>query len=165
VAMHMRGEPATMQHEPSYADVVGQVRTFLVERATAARDAGVEEVWVDPGIGFGKTTVHNLSLLRHLRALVDAGFPVLVGTSRKSFIGRITGGGGRPDPVDDRLEGSLATAAWALDQGAAMVRVHDVGATVQLARLAGGPQPSLRSGTQPSLRSGTQPSRRSGPQP
>jgi dihydropteroate synthase len=157
VAMHMRGEPATMQHEPSYADVVGQVRTFLVERATAARDAGVEEVWVDPGIGFGKTTVHNLSLLRHLRALVDAGFPVLVGTSRKSFIGRITGGGGRPDPVDDRLEGSLATAAWALDQGAAMVRVHDVGATVQLARLAGGPQPLRRSGTQPSLRPGPQP--------
>jgi dihydropteroate synthase len=156
VAMHMRGQPATMQREPTYADVVGEVRSFLVERATAARHAGVDEVWVDPGIGFGKTTAHNLSLLRHLRTLVDSGFPVLVGASRKSFIGRITGGPEHPAPVDDRLEGSLATAAWALDQGAAMVRVHDVRATVHLARLAGDGAP-LRSDTQPPLRSGTQP--------
>jgi dihydropteroate synthase len=136
--MHMRGEPETMQREPYYTDVVREVASFLVERAAEARDAGVEEVWVDPGIGFGKTVAHNLTLLCHLRVLVDTGFPVLVGTSRKSFIGRLTGGADGPDPVHDRLEGSLATAAWSLLNGAAMVRVHDVGPTVQLARLAVG---------------------------
>jgi dihydropteroate synthase len=135
VAMHMGGEPPTMQDEPHYNDVVGEVRQFVVERAQAAREAGVEEVWVDPGIGFGKTVAHNLALLRHLDSLVAAGFPVLVGTSRKSFIGRLTGGRASPDPADDRLEGSLATAAWAITQGAAMVRVHDVRPTVELARL------------------------------
>ena len=133
VAMHMRGEPATMQADPRYDDVVGEVRSFLVERAERARDAGVAEVWVDPGIGFGKTGVHNLLLLRHLRALVSAGYPVLIATSRKSFLGRLTADA--PLPADDRLEGSLATAAWALTQGAAMVRVHDVGPTAQLTRL------------------------------
>ncbi|HWC11659.1 MAG TPA: dihydropteroate synthase [Acidimicrobiales bacterium] len=149
VAMHMRGEPATMQQDPVYDDVCGEVRTYLVERATEAREGGVEEVWVDPGIGFGKTVTHNLVLLRELRHLVTAGFPVLVGTSRKSFLGRLTGGADSPDPVDDRLEGSLATAAWAIRQGASMVRAHDVRPTVQLAALAGAPQPPLRSGTQP----------------
>ncbi len=139
VAMHMRGEPATMQHGPVYDDVVCEVRDFLVERATEARHGGVDEVWVDPGIGFGKTVDHNLALLRHLRHLVAAGFPVTVGTSRKSFLGRLTGGADAPDPVDDRLEGSLATAAWAIGQGARMVRVHDVRPTVQLAVLAGDP--------------------------
>ncbi|HEX2023064.1 MAG TPA: dihydropteroate synthase [Acidimicrobiales bacterium] len=133
VAMHMRGEPATMQADPRYDDVVGDVRSFLVERADRARDAGVAEVWVDPGIGFGKTVAHNLLLLHYLRLLVAAGYPVLVGTSRKSFLGRLTGG--TPLPTDDRLEGSLATAAWALTQGAAMVRVHDVRPTAQLVRL------------------------------
>src|SRR5947209_4025426 len=101
------------------ADVIGEVRQFVVERAQAAREAGVEEVWVDPGIGFGKTVAHNLALLRHLDSLVAAGFPVLVGTSRKSFIGRLTGGPGSPDPADDRLQGSLATPARAITQGAA----------------------------------------------
>jgi dihydropteroate synthase len=170
--MHMRGEPATMQQDPVYDDVVGEVRSYLVERATEARDGGVDEVWVDPGIGFGKTVAHNLALLRHLRHLVAAGFPVVVGTSRKSFLGRLTGGPDAPDPVDDRLEASLATAAWAMRQGAAMVRAHDVRPTVQLAALAGNPlsmrsgtQPPLRSGTQPPLRSGTQPPLRSGTQP
>jgi dihydropteroate synthase len=117
--------------------VVGEVRDFLVERAGRAREAGVSEVWVDPGIGFGKTVAHNLLLLRHLRSLVAAGYPVVVGTSRKSFIGRLTAGGAgdEPLPPDDRLEGSLATAAWSLTQGATMVRVHDVRPTVQLARL------------------------------
>jgi dihydropteroate synthase len=147
VAMHMRGEPATMQQDPAYADVVGEVRDYLVERATEAREGGVDEVWVDPGIGFGKTTAHNLALLRQLRHLVAAGFPVVVGTSRKSFLGRLTGGPDAPDPVDDRLEASLATAAWAIRQGASMVRAHDVRPTVQLAALAG--NPPLRSGTQP----------------
>ena len=139
VAMHMQGQPSHMQDEPHYDDVVEEVRGFLVERAGRARDAGVTEVWIDPGIGFGKTTVHNLSLLARLRALVATGYPVVVGTSRKSFLGRI-GGTAEGDlalPADDRLEGSLATAAWAMTQGATMVRVHDVRPTAQLARLSG----------------------------
>ena len=131
VAMHMRGSPRTMQDAPRYDDVVGEVRDFLLSRAEAARAAGVEEVWIDPGIGFGKTVPHNLSLLRGLPALVAGGFPVLVGTSRKSFLGKLTGG----PPPDDRLEASLATAVYALDRGAAMVRVHDVAPTVQAVRL------------------------------
>ncbi|MDQ1402252.1 MAG: dihydropteroate synthase [Actinomycetota bacterium] len=131
VAMHMQGDPTTMQAAPRYDDVVGEVTAFLVERAEAAAAAGVTEVWVDPGIGFGKTAAHNLSLLRRLRELAAAGWPVLVGASRKSFIGALTGG----RPVDDRLEGSLAVAVWAAAHGAAMVRVHDVAATVQAMRL------------------------------
>ncbi|HEY2430076.1 MAG TPA: dihydropteroate synthase, partial [Acidimicrobiales bacterium] len=106
---------------------------FLAARAQEARDIGVDEVWVDPGIGFGKTAAHNLALLRHLRVLVALGFPVLVGTSRKSFLGALAGGA----PPDDRLEGSVATAVWAMSQGAAMVRVHDVVPTVQAATLVG----------------------------
>jgi dihydropteroate synthase len=131
VAMHMRGEPQTMQASPRYDDVVGEVRGFLVERARAAREAGVEEVWIDPGIGFGKTLDHNLALLRHLGVLVRTGIPVLVGSSRKSFLGKLTGDA----PVDDRLEGSVAAAVWALSQGVAMVRVHDVAETVEAVRL------------------------------
>jgi dihydropteroate synthase len=127
VAMHMQGQPRTMQTDPQYDDVVAEVSAYLAERAEAARQAGVAEVWIDPGIGFGKTADHNLSLLRHLRALVGTGWPVAVGTSRKSFLGRLSGGA----PVEDRLEGSIATAVWAADQGAGMVRVHDVAATVQ----------------------------------
>ncbi len=130
VAMHMRGEPRTMQEAPVYGDVVGEVRDFLVDRAEEARAAGVEEVWIDPGIGFGKTADHNLTLLRHLSALVATGFPVLVGASRKSFLGRLTDA-----TVDDRLEASLAAAVWAMVQGAAMVRVHDVRPTVEAALL------------------------------
>ena len=128
VAMHMQGDPRTMQREPVYADVVTEVRQFLVERAS---NAGVDEVWIDPGIGFGKTMEHNLALLAHLDELVGTGFPVVVGTSRKSFLGRLTGNA----PTEDRLEASVATAAWALAQGAAMVRVHDVLPTVEAARL------------------------------
>jgi len=128
VAMHMQGDPRTMQHAPTYDDVVGEVRAFLVERAESA---GVEEVWIDPGIGFGKTMEHNLTLLAHLDQLVATGYPVVVGTSRKSFLGRLTGDA----PADDRTEASVATAAWALAQGAAMVRVHDVAPTVASARL------------------------------
>jgi dihydropteroate synthase len=136
VAMHMRGEPRTMQEAPDYADVVAEVEAFLVERAVRARDAGVEEVWLDPGIGFGKTASHNLTLLRNLKSLVATGWPVLVGTSRKSFLGRVTATPGEPPPAaDDRLEASLATAVWAVDQGAAMVRVHDVRPTIHALRL------------------------------
>jgi dihydropteroate synthase len=131
VAMHMRGTPATMQHDIHYDDVVGEVVAFLAERAASASDAGVSEIWIDPGIGFGKTVADNLALLAHLRRLVALGYPVLVGTSRKSFLTKISGGAA----VDDRLEGSLATAVWALTEGASMVRVHDVAATVQAARL------------------------------
>jgi dihydropteroate synthase len=133
VAMHMRGTPPTMQDDPHYDDVVSEVASFLVGRARAAAELGVEEVWIDPGIGFGKTAAHNLSLLRHLRVLAALGFPVLVGTSRKSFLGALSGGA----PPDDRLEGSLASAVWAMTQGAAMIRVHDVGPTVQAALLVG----------------------------
>jgi dihydropteroate synthase len=132
VAMHMQGDPTTMQAAPHYDDVVGEVRSFLVERAEAAAARGVGEIWIDPGIGFGKTADHNLVLLRRLRDLTSAGWPVLVGASRKSFIGALTGG----RPADDRLEGSLALAVWAAAHGAAMVRVHDVAATVQGMRLA-----------------------------
>ncbi len=130
VGMHMRGEPRTMQEAPVYDDVVDEVRAFLVGRAEHARAAGVEEVWIDPGIGFGKTAGHNLALLRHLSDLVATGFPVLVGASRKSFLGQLTGA-----DVDDRLEASLAAAVWAMSQGAAMVRVHDVRPTVEAALL------------------------------
>ena len=133
VAMHLQGDPRTMQDSPHYDDVVTEVREFLVERAERAAAAGVGEIWVDPGIGFGKTVAHNLSLLRHLDALVATGLPVLVGTSRKGFLGTLAGGA----PVDDRLEGSLATATWAMAAGAGMVRVHDVALTVQAARLVG----------------------------
>jgi len=134
VAMHMQGEPGTMQADPHYDDVVAEVRDHLVERAETARAAGVEEVWIDPGIGFGKTLEHNLALLAHLDELVATGWPVAVGTSRKSSLGRLladSDGSEAPAPVEDRLEGSLASATWAIHQGAAMVRVHDVRPTVQ----------------------------------
>jgi dihydropteroate synthase len=128
VAMHMQGDPRTMQDAPQYGDVVAEVTEFLVERVSTA---GVEEVWIDPGIGFGKTLEHNLALLAHLDVLVATGHPVVVGTSRKGFLGRLTGGA----EAGDRVEASVATAAWALAQGAAMVRVHDVRPTVEAAKL------------------------------
>jgi dihydropteroate synthase len=143
VAMHMQGEPRTMQVDPQYADVVAEVGAFLAERAQAALAAGVREVWVDPGIGFGKTIGHNLSLLRHLPELVrtaaDLGCAgVAVGTSRKRFIGLLAAPGSEePAPMEDRLEGSLATAVGAMVAGAGIVRVHDVAATRQAARLYG----------------------------
>jgi dihydropteroate synthase len=139
--MHMLGDPRTMQESPRYDDVVAEVRDLLVERAEAARAAGVAEVWIDPGIGFGKTVEHNLRLLAELPTLVATGFPVVVGTSRKSTLGRLLArSDGRPEedgpvPVDDRLEGSVATAVWAMLKGAAMVRAHDVLPTVQAARV------------------------------
>lgn len=141
VAMHAQGEPATMQQDPRYDDVVGEVTAQLVARADAARAAGVPEVWIDPGIGFGKTAAHNLALLAHLDHLVATGYPVVVGTSRKAFLGRLLGtsdGDAEPAPVEDRLEGSLATATWAMTCGAAMVRAHDVRATAHAALVIGG---------------------------
>jgi dihydropteroate synthase len=137
VAMHMRGTPKTMQRDPRYDDVVAEVRDFLAARAEEGRRAGVEEIWVDPGIGFAKTAEHNLVLLRHLGELASAGYPVLVGASRKSFLGTLTAdGAGSPAPAHDRLEASLAVAVWAVNEGAAMIRAHDVGPTVEAVRIA-----------------------------
>jgi dihydropteroate synthase len=143
VAMHRLGTPADMQDDPRYDDVVAEVTAYLAERAESATRAGVGEVWIDPGIGFGKTAMHNLQLLAALGRLVALGYPVLVGVSRKSFLGRIAGGtlpdGGPPAPAEDRFEGSLAAATFAMARGAAAVRVHDVAATVQAAKLVGPP--------------------------
>lgn len=139
VAMHRVGTPATMQDAPRYDDVVAEVRSFLVEIAERAAAAGVPQVWIDPGIGFGKTFDHNWSLLRHIDDLVATGFPVVLGTSRKAFLGSVlatSDGAADPVPPTDRLEGSLATATWAMAHGVAMVRVHDVLPTVQAARVA-----------------------------
>ena len=133
--MHMLGDPRTMQDDPRYGDVVADVAGFLLRRAQEAADLGVEEVWVDPGIGFGKTLEHNLALLARLDELVAGGFPVLVGTSRKRFLGLLLAqadglDAGQVVETDDRLEGSVASAVWAMWQGAKMVRAHDVRATV-----------------------------------
>jgi dihydropteroate synthase len=133
IAMHMRGEPSTMQDDPRYDDVVAEVREYLVARAEEARAAGVDEVWIDPGFGFGKTVEHNLALLHRLGELAATGFPVVAGTSRKGFLGALTGGA----PVDDRLEASLATAVVAAANGASMVRVHDVAHHVRAMRIVG----------------------------
>ncbi len=141
VAMHRRGTPATMQDDPRYDDVVAEVRALLADRAHQASAAGVEEIWIDPGIGFGKTVEHNVALLAGLDAFVATGYPVLIGTSRKGFLGVLGAGpDGTPVPADERLPASVATATYALHQGAGMVRVHDVAATVQAAFLVGRPR-------------------------
>ena len=124
VLMHMLGEPRTMQRDPRYADVVREVRDFLAGRAEHAVAAGVEpeSIILDPGIGFGKSLEHNLALLRHLDELVALGFPVLVGASRKSFLGRITG----VEEARDRVAGTVAANVVAYEKGATLFRVHDV---------------------------------------
>jgi dihydropteroate synthase len=124
--MHMLGEPRTMQADPRYGDVVSDVRAFLEERLAFAVSEGVpeERVWLDPGIGFGKTVEHNLELLRRLGEIVAIGRPVVVGTSRKSFLGKLTRGGAEAD----RLPGTIATSVLALVRGASIFRVHDVAA-------------------------------------
>ena len=130
VLMHMQGEPGTMQREPAYDDVVADVAGFLAARAEAAMAAGVPRarIWLDPGIGFGKhMTRHNLPLLAATDRIVGLGFPVLLGVSRKSFIGAIDGGAG----PEARLGGSLAAALFGVQAGVAAVRVHDVRETVQ----------------------------------
>ena len=125
--MHMQGDPRTMQEAPHYDDVTAEVAAFLDRRADALMRAGVshDRIVVDPGFGFGKTQDHNLTLLRALPALAARGWPVLVGMSRKGMIGRLTG-----RPVEQRLAGSVAAALIAVERGAAIVRVHDVAATV-----------------------------------
>jgi dihydropteroate synthase len=124
--MHMQGEPQTMQHAPVYREVVSEVRAFLQHRCRDLRAAGVESdrLVLDPGIGFGKTVEHNLALLRRLPELSPEGLPVLIGLSRKSLVGALTG-----RAVDERLAGSLGGALGAVARGAAIVRVHDVAAT------------------------------------
>jgi dihydropteroate synthase len=121
--MHMLGEPRTMQREPRYVDVVGDVRAFLEERVEFALAAGIERerITIDPGIGFGKTPTHNLTLLARLGELTTLGLPILVGTSRKSFLGVITG---RTEP--ERLASTIATCVMAFERGARVFRVHDV---------------------------------------
>jgi dihydropteroate synthase len=123
VLMHMRGKPQTMQDDPRYDDVVTEVRAFLAERLQAAVAAGVaeEDVWLDPGIGFGKTAAHNLELLRRLGELRDLGRPLVIGTSRKSFIGRVDG-----SAAGERLGGTIASSVLAAAEGAEVLRVHDV---------------------------------------
>jgi dihydropteroate synthase len=128
VLMHMLGEPRTMQDDPRYEDVVAEVTAFLADRAEAAMATGVArgKVWLDPGIGFGKTVAHNLALLANLDALVALGFPVVLGASRKRFIASLD-----PKAGDDRLAGSLTAALTGAAAGVAAVRVHDVRQTVQ----------------------------------
>jgi dihydropteroate synthase len=130
--MHMLGDPRTMQSDPRYEDVVDDVKAFLEERMSFAVGAGVSEqrIMLDPGIGFGKTLAHNLTLLRRLPELVALGRPLVVGTSRKSFIGRILAdAAGQSEPVEAslRLPGTIATNVLALERGASVLRVHDVG--------------------------------------
>jgi dihydropteroate synthase len=159
LAMHMQGDPRTMQVEPRYDDVVSEVRDFLVARAETAVAAGVDEVWIDPGFGFGKTVEHNLALLAALPELVGTGVPVAVGLSRKATLGRLLAESDaaalapplpglarpvptdatEPVPADDRIEASLATAVWAARHGVRMLRVHDVAATVHAVEMIGDP--------------------------
>jgi dihydropteroate synthase len=126
VLMHMQGTPRTMQEHPSYGDVVDDVRAFLAGRLRVAVDAGVDErrIWLDPGIGFGKTVAHNLELIRRLGELSELGRPVVLGASRKSFLGKITG-----REVDQRLGGSIACDVLGMLAGAEVLRVHDVAPT------------------------------------
>jgi dihydropteroate synthase len=128
VLMHMPGNPRTMQEDPRYDDVVDDVKAFLAERMEFARAEGVaeERIWLDPGIGFGKTLEHNLELLRRLGELRALGRPLVVGTSRKSFIGKVDG-----SDVEDRIGGSIATSVLAAAEGADVLRVHDVAEMAQ----------------------------------
>jgi dihydropteroate synthase len=134
VLMHMAGSPRTMQHDPHYDDVVAEVGSFLAERMAAAIAAGIAEqrIWLDPGIGFGKTAAHNLELLRRLGELRRLGRPLVVGTSRKSFIGRLDG-----SDAGERLGGTIASSVLAAAEGAEILRVHDVAEVGQAMAVAG----------------------------
>jgi dihydropteroate synthase len=131
--VHMRGEPRSMQEDPRYDDVVSEVRAFLEDRLDWAVAEGISEerVWLDPGIGFGKTLEHNLELIRRLDEIVTVGRPVVFGASRKRFLGKLTGRDER-----ERVSGTVAANVLALERGAAMFRVHDVGPTVDALRVA-----------------------------
>ena len=132
--MHMLGEPRTMQADPRYEDVVSEVKAFLEERLAFATAEGVPEqrIWLDPGIGFGKTVEHNLELLRRLDEIVAIGRPVVVGTSRKSFLGKLAGG----RPEGERLPGTIATNVLAFERGASVFRVHDVAPVADALKVA-----------------------------
>jgi dihydropteroate synthase len=134
ILMHMQGTPQIMQIDPQYDDVVTEVLRFLLERARIAEEAGIarEHLILDPGIGFGKTTEHNLQLLRELEVICDQGYRVLIGASRKRFIGQITG----KDIPADRIFGTAATTAIAVANGASIIRVHDVAETVDVVKVA-----------------------------
>jgi dihydropteroate synthase len=133
ILMHMQGTPATMQDCPVYQDVVAEVAAFFKERLLAATNAGIDPslTFLDPGLGFGKTAAHNLELLRRIKELLDLARPLMIGASRKGFIGTITG---EPKP-DQRLAGTLATTVWSIANGASIVRVHDVRANVAAIRM------------------------------
>jgi dihydropteroate synthase len=133
VLLHMQGTPATMQHSPTYKDVTCEVSAFLAERRDAATAAGVasQRILLDPGLGFGKKLSHNLALMRDTAILARLGAPLVVGPSRKSFVGQITG---RPSAAD-RVFGTAAAVAWCVANGAAVVRVHDVGPIAQVVRM------------------------------
>jgi len=133
VLMHMQENPATMQNKPTYRNVVEEVGVFLTERAAAARTAGVagHRILLDPGIGFGKNVNHNLELLRRLGEFTSMGYPLVLGTSRKGFLGKISG---ESDP-HDRLFATAASVAWCIANQAAIVRVHDVAAMVKVMRV------------------------------
>ncbi len=134
VLMHMPANPRTMQDDPRYEDVVDDIKAFLSQRVEAAVAAGVDErrIWVDPGIGFGKTLEHNLELLRRLGELRELGRPLVIGTSRKSFIGKIDG-----SAADERIGGTIASSVLAAAEGADVLRVHDVAEMAQALRVAG----------------------------
>jgi len=134
VLMHMQGTPRTMQVEPKYDDVVGEVLDFLLARAKLSAKLGIpkERIFIDPGIGFGKTLEHNLEVLRNIDKFVATGYRVLVGTSRKSFIGKITG---KEDPAD-RIFGTAATVALCVAAGVSIVRVHDVAEMADVVKIA-----------------------------
>jgi dihydropteroate synthase len=133
ILMHMLGEPKTMQLDPRYDDVVRDVRRYLAERITAAERAGIarDRLAVDPGLGFGKTSAHSLSLMRHVDAFLDLGVPVVVGPSRKSFIGAALGDA----PVEGRLHGTAGAVAWMAARGAHVIRVHDVHEMAEVVRV------------------------------
>ncbi len=126
VLMHMLGDPRTMQQNPVYSDVVREIKEFLAERIAFARAHGIEQILIDPGIGFGKTVAHNIEILRRLGELAELQCPILIGTSRKSFIGWLGSRGSEPLPIEQRLEGTIASTVLAVLNGAQVVRVHDV---------------------------------------
>ena len=161
LAMHMQGEPSTMPRRPTYGEVVAQVKDFLVDRGRLATEAGVAEVWIDPGFGFGKSVQHNIDLVASIGEFVDSPYRVALGVSRKKTLGvitawsdqRATGSRYRsaadlptstlPTDPDDRLEAGVALATWAMASGVQMIRVHDVAAHVRAARLvADSPAPA-----------------------
>lgn len=132
IIMHMQSTPETMQENPTYHDVVQDIKTYLKTRAQKAKEAGIQQIIIDPGIGFGKTVEHNLQILKRLHEFQDLGYPILVGPSRKTFIGKLTG----DLPPTERLEGTLAAVAIAIFNGANMIRAHDAKETKRAVQIA-----------------------------